>query len=221
MRYLCVELLTKVGKQVLISICCFTVKPHNMIRTLADPVTNKLQDTIEAGLLLTHMQMNSVFQVLLSLCWLLSKTYPSRDAIILGIIERWIQVNTLNFLHSENETHKQTHQPYKPQQLPGLSPPQLCHIHSCVSCADGNYKILNIHFTVDIVYVPLQMIRANLLPECRCSILEMSPVEILKSPVYNTVPWDPSNRNLRDTVRQKKCYVLRGKNLRVMLKWCN
>lgn len=85
--YLCVELLTKVGKQILISICCFTVKPHNMIRTLADPVTNKLQDTIEAGLLLTHMQMDSVFQVLLSLCWLLSKTYPSRDAIKPGIIE--------------------------------------------------------------------------------------------------------------------------------------
>lgn len=39
-------------------------------------------------------------------------------------------------------------------------------------------------------------IRTNRLPECRCSILDTSPVANLKSPVYNTVPREPSNRNL-------------------------
>lgn len=39
-------------------------------------------------------------------------------------------------------------------------------------------------------------VRTDLLPECRCSILEASPTANLKSPVYNTFPWEPSNRNL-------------------------
>lgn len=84
--YLRVEPLAQVGEQVFISICCFTVKPHNVIRTLADPVTNELHDAIQTGLLLTHIQMNSGFQVRHS-PWLLPKTYPSRDAIKPGVIE--------------------------------------------------------------------------------------------------------------------------------------
>lgn len=87
MWYLCVEPLAQVGEQVFISICCFTVKPHNVIRTLADPVTNELHDAIQTGLLLTHIQMNSGFQVRHSPCCLLPKTYPSRDAIKPGVIE--------------------------------------------------------------------------------------------------------------------------------------
>lgn len=51
--YLCVELLSQVGEQVFISVCCFTVKPHNMIRTLDDPFTNKLHDAVQTGLLHT------------------------------------------------------------------------------------------------------------------------------------------------------------------------
>lgn len=35
-----------------------------------------------------------------------------------------------------------------------------------------------------------------LFPECRNSILATSPTASLKSPVYSTVPWAPSNRNL-------------------------
>lgn len=58
-----------------------------MIRTLADPFTNKLHDALQAGLLLTHRQMNSVFQVLLSLCWVISNTYPSRYSKKPGVIE--------------------------------------------------------------------------------------------------------------------------------------
>lgn len=37
----------------------------------------------------------------------------------------------------------------------------------------------------------------NLLPECRSSILDTSPTDNLKSPVYKTFPWEPSNRNLQ------------------------
>lgn len=38
--------------------------------------------------------------------------------------------------------------------------------------------------------------KTHRLPECRCSILETSPAANLKSPVYSTLPWEPSNRNL-------------------------
>lgn len=205
MRYLCVEPLAQVGEQVFISICCFTVKPHNVIRTLADPVTNELHDAIQTGLLLTHIQINSGFHVRHSPCSLLSKTYPSRDTIKPGVIESWIQVNALNILHSANETHKQKPQPYKPQQLLFLSSPEPSCTYLCIF---SRWKLQNPkgspHCQLYIVSIPLQMfIRSDLLPECRCSILEMSPAEILKSPVYNTVPWEPSNRNLWDTSQTK------------------
>lgn len=38
---------------------------------------------------------------------------------------------------------------------------------------------------------------AYLVPECKSSILAASPFASLKSPVYNTVPFSPSNRNLQ------------------------
>lgn len=40
------------------------------------------------------------------------------------------------------------------------------------------------------------MISEYLSPECKYSILAASPTANLKSPVYSTVPWAPSNRNL-------------------------
>lgn len=36
-----------------------------------------------------------------------------------------------------------------------------------------------------------------LVPECKCSILETSPIANLKSPVYSTFPLQPSKRNLQ------------------------
>lgn len=44
-RDLCVELLSQVDKQVLVSIRSFTVEPHNVMRTLTDPVSNQLRDS--------------------------------------------------------------------------------------------------------------------------------------------------------------------------------
>lgn len=45
--YLESKFFTKVGEQILISICCFAVQPHNMVWTPSDPAPNQLQNSTQ------------------------------------------------------------------------------------------------------------------------------------------------------------------------------
>ena len=49
--YLSIELLSQVGKQVFVSVGSFTVEPHNVVGTLADPVTDQFSYPTQTGLL--------------------------------------------------------------------------------------------------------------------------------------------------------------------------
>lgn len=133
------------------------------------------------------------------------ETYPSRNLVEPWIVESRVQINALNILHSENrKKYHKYHKLMKQKEQMGKSTLPLYYV--LFKFELFLYEIL----TLTQIYVKIpqhslsgspELLRSsmrqktvkmydrdNLLPECRCSILEASPPANLKSPVYSTFP---------------------------------